>query len=138
MNKFQWNFNRNSYIVIQENLLENTVWKMTAFLMGCIRSVPDPEEETTSTAETTTPAAEETVPSTTSPTPLPDVTPEVPATSTPDVATPMPDEDLATPVPAVTPEHSATPSPDETPSDTQGKSKNRMVSLRKGRLSDWS
>ena len=32
MNKFQWNFNQNIYILIQENTFENTVCKMTAIL----------------------------------------------------------------------------------------------------------
>ena len=31
-NKFQWNWNRNSYIVIQENAFENVVRKMVAIL----------------------------------------------------------------------------------------------------------
>ena len=31
-NKLQWNFNRNSYIFIQENAFENVVWKMAAIL----------------------------------------------------------------------------------------------------------
>ena len=31
-NKLQWNFNRNSYIFIQENPFENIVWKMAAIL----------------------------------------------------------------------------------------------------------
>ena len=31
-NKLQWNFNRNSYIFIQENPFENVVWKMAAIL----------------------------------------------------------------------------------------------------------
>ena len=31
-NKFQWNFNRNSNIVIQGNAFENVVWKMAAIL----------------------------------------------------------------------------------------------------------
>ena len=31
-NKLQWNFNRNSYIFIQENPFENVVWKMAAML----------------------------------------------------------------------------------------------------------
>ena len=34
-NKLQWNFNRNSYIFIQENAFENVVWKMAAvFCLG--------------------------------------------------------------------------------------------------------
>ena len=31
-NRIQWNLNRNSYIFIQENALENVVWKMAAIL----------------------------------------------------------------------------------------------------------
>ena len=31
-NKFQWNFNQNSYIFIQENAFEKVVWKMAAIL----------------------------------------------------------------------------------------------------------
>ena len=31
-NKLQWNLNRNSYTFIQENALENVVWKMAATL----------------------------------------------------------------------------------------------------------
>ena len=31
-NKLQWNFNRNSYIFIQENAFQNVVWKMAAIL----------------------------------------------------------------------------------------------------------
>ena len=31
-NKHQWDFNRNSYIFIQENAFENVVWKMAAIL----------------------------------------------------------------------------------------------------------
>ena len=32
MNKLQWNFNRNSYIFIQENALENGIWKKASIL----------------------------------------------------------------------------------------------------------
>ena len=32
MNKLQWNFNRNSYISIQENAFENIVWKIVSIL----------------------------------------------------------------------------------------------------------
>ena len=32
MNKLQWNFNRMSFIFIQENAYENVVWKMAAIL----------------------------------------------------------------------------------------------------------
>ena len=32
MNKLQWNFNRNSYILIQGNAFENVVWQMAAIL----------------------------------------------------------------------------------------------------------
>ena len=40
-NKFQWNFNRNSCIFIQENALENVVWKMAAILSRpqCVNSL---------------------------------------------------------------------------------------------------
>ena len=31
-NKFQWHFNRNSYIFLHENAFENVVWKMAAIL----------------------------------------------------------------------------------------------------------
>ena len=31
-NKLQWNLNRNTHIIIQENALENIVWKMAAIL----------------------------------------------------------------------------------------------------------
>ena len=31
-NKFQWNFNWNSYICIQENAVEHVIWKMAAIL----------------------------------------------------------------------------------------------------------
>ena len=31
-NKLQWNFNRNSYIFIEETTFENVVWQMAAFL----------------------------------------------------------------------------------------------------------
>ena len=31
-NKPQWNLNQNSYIFIQENAIENVVWKMAAIL----------------------------------------------------------------------------------------------------------
>ena len=39
-NKLQWNVNRNSYIFIQENPLENVVWKMAAILSRpqCVNS----------------------------------------------------------------------------------------------------
>ena len=33
-NKYQRNFNRNSYIFLQENVFENVVWKMGAILSG--------------------------------------------------------------------------------------------------------
>ena len=33
-NKLQWNFNRNSYIFIQENPFQNVVWKMAAICLG--------------------------------------------------------------------------------------------------------
>ena len=41
-NKLQWNFNRNSYIFIQENRFENVVWKMAAILARpqCVKFVP--------------------------------------------------------------------------------------------------
>ena len=32
MDKVQWNFNRHSNIFIQENAVENVVWKMAAML----------------------------------------------------------------------------------------------------------
>ena len=32
-NKFQWYFSRNQYIFIQENALENVVWKMAAIFL---------------------------------------------------------------------------------------------------------
>ena len=35
MNKLQWNFNRNSYILIQENPFENIIWKTVAILSDC-------------------------------------------------------------------------------------------------------
>ena len=31
-NKHRWNFNQNSYILIQENAFENVIWKMAAIL----------------------------------------------------------------------------------------------------------
>ena len=31
-NKLQWNFNRNSYLFIQENAFQNVAWKMTAIV----------------------------------------------------------------------------------------------------------
>ena len=34
MSKLQWNFNRNSYIFIQENASEYVVWKMAAIFPG--------------------------------------------------------------------------------------------------------
>ena len=33
-NELQWNFNKNSYIFIEENAFENVVWKMTAIYLG--------------------------------------------------------------------------------------------------------
>ena len=33
-NKFQWNVNQNSYIVIEENAFENVVWKMASIFLG--------------------------------------------------------------------------------------------------------
>ena len=40
-NKLQWNFNRNSYIFIQENPFETVVWKMAAILSRppCVNSM---------------------------------------------------------------------------------------------------
>ena len=39
-NKLRWNFNRNLYIFIQENVFENVVWKMVAILsrLRCLMS----------------------------------------------------------------------------------------------------
>ena len=41
-NKLQWNFNRSSYIFIQENAFENVVWKMAAILLRpqCVEWTP--------------------------------------------------------------------------------------------------
>ena len=33
-NKLQWNLKRNSYIFIEENALENVVWKMASICLG--------------------------------------------------------------------------------------------------------
>ena len=33
-NKLQWNFNKNSYIFIEENAFENVVWKMASIFLG--------------------------------------------------------------------------------------------------------
>ena len=33
-NKLQWNFNKNSYIFIEENAFENVVWKMVSIFLG--------------------------------------------------------------------------------------------------------
>ena len=43
-NKLQWNFNRNSNIFIQENVLENVVWEMAAILPRpqCVKQPPHP------------------------------------------------------------------------------------------------
>ena len=40
-NKLQWNFDWNSYILRQENLSENVVWKMAAILSGpqCVNAL---------------------------------------------------------------------------------------------------
>ena len=40
-NILQWNFNRNSYIFIQENAYENAIWKMEALLSRpqCVNSL---------------------------------------------------------------------------------------------------
>ena len=40
-NKLQWNLNQNSYIFIQENALENVVWKMVAILPRpqCVKNI---------------------------------------------------------------------------------------------------
>ena len=40
-NKLQWNFNRNSFIFIQENAFQNVVWKMAAILSQpqCVNSL---------------------------------------------------------------------------------------------------
>ena len=37
-NKLQWIFNRNSNIFIQENALENVVWKIAAILSRCAKT----------------------------------------------------------------------------------------------------
>ena len=40
INKLQWNFNRNSYIFIQENAAENVVWKISTIVSQphCVKS----------------------------------------------------------------------------------------------------
>ena len=42
MNKFQWNFNQNSSILIQENALENVVCEMASILSRaqCVNDTP--------------------------------------------------------------------------------------------------
>ena len=41
MNKFQWNFNRNSNIFIQENVFESVVCEMAAMLSRpqCVKAI---------------------------------------------------------------------------------------------------